>query len=216
MNTEINTEVILDWASKNAIEITPAQLTQLAQHQSMVLETNQQMNLTAITDPTEFATKHIIDSLTILPYIQGAKTLADVGTGAGFPGMVVAIMRPDVQVTLIDSLRKRVFFLQEVVDKLGLANVTAIHARGEELARTGAEYEICTARAVASMDKLAKWVMPLVAPGGIFLAMKGQEVTEELAKAKTALEKKGGLIKAVDVVDISPEISHSIITIQAR
>jgi len=206
---------IRNWAEPRNIKITDKQLSLLFQHQNKVLETNKQINLTAITDPTEFAVKHIIDSLSLLPYIPENAQIADIGTGAGFPGVVLAIMRPDIHVTLIDSLRKRIFFLQKTVDELALPNVTCIHTRAEDLARSGTAFDICVARAVASMDKLAKWIMPITKQGGTFLAMKGPNVLEELEKAKPAIAKQGGHVKSVDTVEISNEIKHSIIVIEA-
>ncbi|MCL1788144.1 MAG: 16S rRNA (guanine(527)-N(7))-methyltransferase RsmG, partial [Defluviitaleaceae bacterium] len=130
-------DLVEKWTAQHGVAITDTQRKRLATHQDMVLEKNRYMNLTAITDPVEFAVKHIIDSLTLLPYIPPALgiTLADVGTGAGFPGLALAIVREDLQVTLVDSLRKRIVFLQEVVDTLGLQNVSCIHARAEDLAR---------------------------------------------------------------------------------
>jgi len=207
-------DLVRKWASENEVAITDAQLAQLEQHQNMVLETNKYMNLTAITDPEEFAIKHIIDSLTLLSYISRGASLADIGTGAGFPGLVLAIMREDIHVTLVDSLRKRVFFLREVVNKLGLQNVECVHTRAEDLARVGKAFDICTARAVARMDKLVKWVLPATKPGGIFLAMKGPDISEELENAKPALEKQGGYVKRVDLVEIAPGLFHSIVVIE--
>ena len=207
-------QIIEEWAAKNGIEITPAQYQMLETHQCMVLDTNKKMNLTAITDPHDFAVKHIIDSLTLLPYIPAtATTLADVGTGAGYPGLVLAIMRPDLSIVLLDSLRKRVNFLQQVVDELGLTNVECLHARAVELAGAGIMFDVCTARAVASMEKLAKWVLPIVAPGGTFLAMKGPEVTKELASAEKMLTKRGGTIQKVNMMEIARGIMHSIVVI---
>lgn len=209
----MHTGLITEWAGQNGISITDAQLNLLMRHQEKVIETNKYMNLTAITCPQEFAVKHIIDSLTLLPYIQNEKKLADVGSGAGFPGLVLAIMRPSLHVTLIDSLRKRVFFLQEVIGELGLDNVEAVHSRAEDIARNGITFDICTARAVARMDKLAKWVLPITAPGGTFLAMKGPAVEEELENAKPTIAKLGGFIKAVDTVEIAPGLVHSVVVI---
>ena len=212
----MQSHLVEKWASENNIAITGTQLNLLEQHQSMVLETNKYMNLTAITNPGEFAIKHIIDSLTLLPYIpvkaKGAG-LADIGTGAGFPGLVLAIMREDMHVTLVDSLRKRVFFLQDVVNKLGLSNVECVHSRAEDLVRVGINFDICTARAVAHMDKLAKWVLPITKPGGIFLAMKGPDVADELEEAKFTLEKMNGRVKVVDVVEIAEGLAHSIVVV---
>ena len=214
----MHTGLIKDWTSNNGIVITDTQLELLDMHRAKVLETNKFMNLTAITDPREFAVKHIIDSLTLLPYIPaGCCSLADIGTGAGFPGLVLAIMRPDIHVTLIDSLRKRIFFLQEVIDELRLVNVKAVHARAEDMQRTvGPGFDICTARAVAAMDKLAKWVLPLVAPGGTFLAMKGPDVTEELEKARPVIAKLGGVIEAVDRVEIATGLVHSVVVVRKQ
>jgi len=196
--------------------LTDLQRTRLEQHKKMVLETNRHMNLTAITDPAEFDVKHIADSLTILPYIPQVEGIAlgDVGSGAGFPGIVLAIMREDIEIMLIDSLRKRVNFLHEVVQELGLVNVKAVHARAEDLAREGVAFDICTARAVASMDKLAKWVLPIVKPGGKFLAMKGPDVGAELEKAETVLRKKGGVVESVDKVEIAEGIVHSVVVVR--
>jgi len=212
----MHTGLITDWAAQNGIPITAAQLNLLDKHQAKVLETNKHMNLTAITCPQEFAVKHIIDSLTLLPYIKDGTRLADIGTGAGFPGLVLAIMRPGLHVTLIDSLRKRVFFLQEVIDELGLDNVQAVHSRAEDMARQGITFDICTARAVASMDKLAKWVLPITAPGGTFLAMKGPTVEEELENAKPTIAKLGGFIKTVDKIEIAPGLMHSIVVMSRK
>jgi len=211
----MHTGLITDWASRNGISITDAQLNLLAKHQEKVLETNKYMNLTAITCPQEFAVKHIIDSMALLPYIPCGIKLADIGTGAGFPGIVLAIMRPDLRVTLIDSLRKRIFFLQEIIHELGLENVQAVHSRAEDN-RLGMAFDICTARAVAPMDKLARWVLPITAPGGTFLAMKGPDVTQELENAKPAVAKQGGLVEAVDMVEIAPGMMRSIVVISRK
>jgi len=208
------TGLITDWAGKNSVSIAADQLSLLDMHQERVLEVNKYMNLTAITCPQEFAVKHIIDSLTLLPYIKNERKLADIGTGAGFPGLVLAIIRPDLHVTLIDSLRKRIFFLREVIDRLGLTNVEAVHSRAEDIARQRIMFDICTARAVANMDKLAKWVLPITAPGGTFLAMKGPAVEEELENAKPTIAKLGGFIKSVDKIEIAPGLVHSVVVIK--
>jgi len=212
----MHTGLITGWAGQNGISITDAQLNLLLRHQEKVIETNKYMNLTAITCPQEFAVKHIIDSLTLLPYIPTGTHLADIGTGAGFPGLVLAIMRPNLRVTLIDSLRKRVFFLQEIIAELGLDNAEAVHSRAEDIARNGITFDICTARAIANMDKLAKWVLPITAPGGIFLAMKGPNLEEELENAKPTIAKLGGLIKTVDTIEIAPGLMHSIVVVSRK
>ena len=207
--------IVKSWAAANGTNILETQLSKLARHKSMVLETNKYMNLTAITDPEEFAVKHIIDSLSLLPYIPKGVTLADVGTGAGFPGLVLAIMREDLQVVLLDSLRKRIFFLQDVIEELNLANITAIHARAGQWDDPNVpRFDICVARAVAQMDKLAKWVLPLTASGGRFIAMKGPDVSEEMEKASPTIAKFGGLVENVDEIEISPGVGRSIVVIR--
>ena len=212
----MQTAIVEKWAVENGAALTATQLNRLATHQEMVLEKNKVMNLTTITDPHDFAVKHIIDSMTLLPYIPSAQgaSLADIGAGAGFPGMVLATLREDLQVTLVDSLRKRVLFLQEVVEALGLKNVSCVHARAEDLARAGAMFDICTARAVARMDKLVKWALPITKPGGLFLAMKGAHVQAELEEAKPALAKFGGAVKTVDLIEIAPGLVHSVVVVE--
>ncbi|MCL1862886.1 MAG: 16S rRNA (guanine(527)-N(7))-methyltransferase RsmG, partial [Defluviitaleaceae bacterium] len=171
--------------------ISDEQYAMLEAYKARVLEVNQYMNLTRITEETDFAVKHIIDSLTLLPFIGHGASLIDIGTGAGFPGMVLGIMRDDLKVTLLDSLRKRVNFLRQTADMLGLPDIECVHARAEDFAKTKT-FDICTARAVASLDKLAAYALPLVKKGGLFLAMKGNDIADELEKAKPAIKKYGG------------------------
>lgn len=210
----MQSQIIGEWAKKNGIAISQLQWMQLQMHHDMVLETNRHVNLTAITEPQDFAVKHIIDSLTALKHIpQGAGTLADIGTGAGFPGIVLAIMRPHIPVVLLDSLLKRVNFLQDVVHALGLENVKCLHARAEEFARTEEKFDVCIARAVASIDKLAKWVLPMVATRGIFLAMKGPNVQDEIAKAQKMLTKHKGVVRSIEDVELPGGIKHSIVVV---
>jgi 16S rRNA (guanine527-N7)-methyltransferase len=208
-------DIILNWAQGNALEITPSQLDKLAEFQARVLEINQHMNLTAITAPADFAVKHIIDSLTLLPYIPENARLVDIGSGAGFPGLVLKIMREDLQLTLLDSLRKRVNFLRETAETLGFPNTECIHARAEDHAKTHANfYGITTARAVASMEKLAAWALPLTKSGGSFLAMKGPQIQAELQNAKPAIKKYGGSVEKIALAELAPGLSHSIVIIR--
>jgi len=207
-------DIIEHWANENNVIINAQQFEKLAAFQKRVLMVNQQMNLTAIKDDVGFAVKHIIDSLTLLPYIPENATLLDIGTGAGFPGVVLGIMRPDIHLSLLDSLKKRIQFLKESLDMLGIDGVECIPHRAEELVRTGVKYDVCTARAVARMDKLVKYALPLVRPGGVLLAMKGADVAEEVENAKNVLSKHGGIIKNVDLIKIADDINHSIIVVE--
>ncbi|MCL1883398.1 MAG: 16S rRNA (guanine(527)-N(7))-methyltransferase RsmG [Defluviitaleaceae bacterium] len=206
---------IINWAKENAINITESQLSALESFQDRVLAVNKHMNLTAITTCEDFAVKHIIDSLTLLPYIPENANLIDIGTGAGFPGLVLRIMREDINLTLLDSLRKRVIFLRETSDMLNFPEVECIHARAEEFAKKHPEvFDICTARAVAKLDKLAKYTLPLIKKGGSFLAMKGPDTTAELAEAKSAIQKYGGSVEKIAITKIAEELNHSVIIIR--
>jgi len=208
-------DIISAWAVKNNIIVTEAQMAQLEKFQQCVLSANEKINLTTITDPADFAVKHFIDSMTLLPYIPQNATLADIGTGAGFPGIVLRVLRDDIHITLLDSRNKRIEFLRQTLDELNLQNTETLHARAEEWARTGARYDICTARAVAPMDKLAKSALPLlIKPGGVLLAMKSANISEELEKAKPALEKKGGIIEKIDTIEIAEGIIRSIVVVR--
>lgn len=168
----------------------------LCAYYDLLVERNRVMNLTAITEPHEVALKHFVDSLMLLSTCdipQGA-SLIDVGTGAGFPGMVLAIARPDVRITLLDSLQKRLFFLDDVRDALGLENVQTIHSRAEDGARTALReaFDYAVARAVAPLNILCEYCLPYVRVGGSFLAMKGRSADEELAAAMNAVGVLGG------------------------
>jgi len=191
-------DLILKYAEQNNIDISRRQVEQLSEYQDMVLDVNRSMNLTAITDNVDFAVKHIIDSMTVLPYLPQKAALIDIGTGAGFPGMIIKIMRPDVRVSLLDGTRKRVHFLEETAMKLGL-DVDCIHARAEEYCRKDivGSFDVAVARAVAKLDVLGKYCLPYVKSGGLLIAMKGSDIGDEVEKSKPALMKKGGSVKEI-------------------
>ena len=153
-------------------------LLKLKKYYEILIEKNKVMNLTAITEIDEVYLKHFYDSLTISKVInlKNSKTLCDVGTGAGFPGIVLKIVYPNLKITLVDALQKRVNYLNTIIKELNLDGITAIHARGEDLKE---KYDVVTARAVANIEKLLKYTMHLVAPNGVFIAMKGN-ISEEL------------------------------------
>lgn len=160
------------------------------------------MNLTAIEEPTEVAYKHFVDSaclLRVVPDLQ-QKSMIDIGTGAGFPGVPLKIMEPALNLTLFDSLNKRITFLQELCKQLGLQGVQAVHGRAEEFGikpEYRAQYDLATARAVARMPVLLEICLPFVKKGGIFIALKGPELENEIAESSNALKELGG--KVIDV-----------------
>ena len=168
-------------------------------YRDFLIERNKLFNLTAITDPDEIDLKHFIDSLTALAYIKG-KT-ADIGTGAGFPGVPLKIMLPENEFTLIDSLSKRINFLNELTEKLGLLNVKTIHARAEDLDKC-VKYDTIVSRAVSRLNTLCEYCLPFLNIGGMFIAYKAADCEEEINEAKPAIKKLGGKIVEVKEVEL--------------
>lgn len=167
-----------------------------------LLEVNSHTNLTAITDPSEIETKHFKDSLTVLDYIKEGDKVLDIGAGAGFPGIPLRIEK-DIDLTLIDSVNKKVKFMNEVIDKLGLTNARAIHIRAEDFAKGEREtYDVVVSRAVANMATLSEYCLPMLKVGGIFIALKGPKADEELEDAQNALDILGGKVKKLDRFDL--------------
>lgn len=187
-------------ASELGIELTDRQLELFDRYASMLVEANSRFNLTRITGPEAIVTDHILDSLLCLWAVDiptGARVI-DVGTGAGMPGLAIKIVRPDLQVDLLDGTAKKIGFLCEVIAELALAEVEAIHARAEELGNDKAHrerYDVVTARALAELGVLAELCLPFARPGGRVIACKGPEVHEELAAARQMISKLGGTVE---------------------
>lgn len=154
---------------------------------NLLVKTNAVMNLTAITDPDEIREKHFTDCLELLPFLKDEASLCDVGSGAGFPGLVLAIMRPDCRFDLVEPTTKRCTFLQSVIDDLKLNNVTVINQRIEDCAHLKGKYDVVTARAVAHLSVLLELCAPFVKVGGFMIAMKGAIAAQELEEASTAI-----------------------------
>ncbi len=210
-------EILIKWAENNGIALSAAQLKQLADYQARTLEVNRHMNLTAITDDAEFTVKHFIDSLTLLPWLPQNARVLDVGTGAGFPGLPLKIARPDIKLTLIDSLRKRIFFLRETADELNLADVECVHARAEEVIRKPeykGRFDICAARAVARLSALAEYTVPFLKRGGLLLAMKGPDAREEIKEAAPVLKKLGAAVRETRRTEIGLGIAHQVVVVE--
>ena len=167
-------------------------------YMNLLLEWNEKINLTAITEPEEVILKHFVDSLTISKYIEKGSKLVDMGTGAGFPGIPLKILREDIEITLADSLNKRINFLNEVIKELKLKNIQTVHTRAEEFGKNKKyreNFDIATSRAVANLSTLSEYLIPLVRINGKAICMKGSEIKEELETAKKAIEILGGKIE---------------------
>ena len=200
-----------------AYGLDSAKTPELLTFAQMLLEKNQVMNLTAITEPIDVAQLHLLDCAAVLTLADlKHKTVVDVGTGAGFPGMPLQILEPTAKLTLLDSLNKRIGFLQEVCDALGLKHTRCVHARAEEYAREHREqFDFATSRAVAALNILCELALPMVKVGGDFLAMKSVESDEELRQAKSAIAQLGGSVESVQDYTIpGTEIRHRLITIR--
>ena len=192
--------------------------SQLARYGKLLVEKNQVMNLTAITEYDQVARLHMLDCAAVLTCADlKGKSLIDVGTGAGFPGMVLKIMEPSLELTLLDSLEKRLNWLAEVCETLGITGVRFVHARAEEQAQLPdfrEQFDVATARAVAGMNTLSEICLPYVKVGGRFLAMKSVDSGEEVERSATAISKLGGrLEKRFDYTIPGTDISHRIIPV---
>lgn len=182
-----------------ALELSPEPAEQLERYGALLVEKNQVMNLTAITDPVEVAQKHMLDCAALLGAAEFAgKKVIDVGTGAGFPGLVLKLCQRNIDLTLLDSLRKRVDWLAEVSAQLGV-QVTAIHGRAEELGKTPElreTFDIATARAVADLRMLCELCLPFVKVGGVFLAMKAEDCRDEVDASGRCISLLGGRLQS--------------------
>ena len=183
------------------IEINEEQIKSFEKYMNLLLEWNEKINLTAITQPDEVKLKHFVDSLTVLKYINDDDKVIDIGTGAGFPGIPLKIMNENTKITLLDSLNKRINFLNIVIETLNLRNIQAIHGRAEEIARNKLyreKYDVAVSRAVANLSTLTEYMLPFVKVGGKCICMKGANVNEELERAQNAIKELGGEIERVD------------------
>ena len=168
-------------------EVSEKMIDDLLKFSALLLEKNKVMNLTAVTEPTEVVTRHFLDCAALAPHMPQGGRVLDVGTGAGFPGMPLAILCPETEFVLLDALRKRIDFLNEVIETLGLTNVTAVHARAEDFAKDSrASFDMAVSRAVADLRTLSELAVPMVKVGGAFLAMKAEDCTEEVEAAANA------------------------------
>lgn len=212
-------DLLINGIKELGLEISDIQIEQFCRYYEMLVEKNKVMNLTSITDFDEVVIKHYIDSLLVVKVIpiNECKTMIDIGTGAGFPGIPIKIMFPHLKVTLLDSLNKRLDFLNDVIKELELKNITTVHGRAEDFGKKEEyreKFELCVSRAVANLSTLCEYCVPFILEGGRFVSYKSQFSTEEKIEAEKAIDILGGRIKANKLVKLPfTEIKRSFIII---
>lgn len=211
-------QLMLEYAKKINISLSKEQLMQFYEYMNLLIKWNKVINLTSIIEPKEIIIKHFIDSLTVLDTIDKNDTIIDVGTGAGFPGIPIKIVFPETEVVLLDSLNKRIIFLNEVIEKLKLKGIKTIHGRAEDLGRDNfyrEKYDIAIARAVAPLNILMEYLMPFVKVEGKCICMKGSTIEEELENSKNAIKVlSGGRIEEKEFNLPNTDIKRNIIEIR--
>ena len=217
---ERETAYIIDEMHKLGISLTEQQSEQLYEYYRLLVEWNSFMNLTGITEFSEVVQKHFVDSLSIVKVknMNDVDNLIDVGTGAGFPGLPLKIVFPHLKVTLLDSLNKRIDFLNAVIEKTGLTGIETIHGRAEDFAKPGLTreiYDLCVSRAVANLATLSEYCLPYVKIGGEFIPYKSGEVADELQDAKSAVFLLGGKVESCENFDLpGSDIHRSLVRIK--
>lgn len=214
----ISFEKLQEYAKAFGVELDEAALLRYDIYARLLTEWNKKINLTAITDPQEIVLKHFADSISLLKYCeipQGAKVI-DVGTGAGFPGIALMIARPDINLTLLDSTKKKLTVLDDILVQTGLT-AELVHSRAEEAGKSAKfreRFDIATARAVANLRELSEYCLPFVKPGGMFISMKAAKAEEEINGAKKAIALLGGELIKTDSFELFEAGERSIITVK--
>lgn len=212
-------ELLKSSCKEIGIDIDDKKINQFIKYKELLLDWNKKINLTAITEEKEIVLKHFIDSISILKYIElENKNVIDVGTGAGFPGIPVKIMCSSIELTLMDSLKKRISFLETICKELDINDVNCVHMRAEDGGRNiiyREQFDFCISRAVADLSVLLEYCMPFIKIGGEFISLKGPNIKEEIIKSEFAIKELGGEILSINYINIPfTDIKHSIIKIK--
>lgn len=212
---------ILNTAANNeGLQLDEKKYNQFIVYKDLIKEWNEKVNLTAITEDDEMVQKHFIDSMKVFKFdkLKGAKRVIDIGTGGGFPGIPMKIINPDTEMVLLDSLNKRINFLNEVINKLELKNIKTIHGRAEDFAQEinyREKFDVAVSRAVANLTVLSEFCIPYVKVGGYFVAMKGPAIDEEMKDAKQAISLLGGKVERIEQVNIEgSDLKHNLVIIK--
>jgi len=212
---------IMNKASINVgLEFNEKKYAEFMRYKDLIKEWNEKINLTAIKEDEEIVKKHFIDSMKVFEFdqLKNAKNIIDIGTGGGFPGIPMKIIKPEINIVLLDSLNKRIKFLDEVIKDLQLENIKAIHGRAEDYAQEvqyREKFDIAVSRAVANLTVLSEFCIPYVKVGGYFVAMKGPAVEEEIKLSKNAIRMLGGKIEHIKKVQIEDsDLNHNLVIIK--
>lgn len=212
--------ILQNFCEGTGIDYKEEYYEKLMTYMNLVIEWNQKINLTAIVQEEEFFIKHFLDSISVFKFnkLLNSNKIADIGTGAGFPGIPMAILSPSINYTLVDSLNKRINFLGIVKEKLELSNIELIHSRAEDLAMNPnyrAKYDAVVSRAVANLPVLCEYSLPFIKKGGYFVALKGPNVVDEIPNGREAMRILGGQLEKVEEVNLNEEIkSHKLVIIK--
>ena len=214
-------EFIKEKLSVLNLNITNDIICNFIHYYEMLVEKNKVINLTAITEFEDVVIKHFCDSVALCKYMDLNKkiTLADLGTGAGFPGVPLKICFPELDITLIDSLNKRLIFLDEVIEELGLQNIRTVHSRAEDISHNKMyreNFDICVSRAVANLSTLSEYCLPLVKQDGKFISYKSGEIDTEAEAAKNAIKILGGELSSIERFELADDISRSFVIIDKK
>ena len=203
--------------NKNKINLKESKIQKFYDYMNLILEWNEKMNLTAIKDEKEFVVKHFIDSLSTNYLVENEEKLLDIGTGAGFPGIPLKINNDNLNVTLIDSVNKKITVLNDVIDKLELNKIEALHIRAEELAKNNnyrEKFDVVTTRAVSNLSTIAEYMLPFVKIGGKAICMKGPNIEQELKESTKAIQILGGQVEKIEKLNINEEFERNIVIIK--
>lgn len=217
MSIEEFKKVFLEEADKNNIKVNDNEIEKLYKYMIGIIEWNDKVNVTAITEEKLFIVKHFVDSLLINHYLQGKEKIIDIGTGGGFPGIPLKILNSNKKFTLIDSVNKKLNVIRDLSEKIKLENLEIIHARAEDLANTKEFreiYDVATTRAVSNLSTILEYMLPFVKVGGIAICMKGPNYKEELDEAKKAIEVLGGKFEQIETFNLEGEMERNILVIR--
>ena len=209
-------EVFKKELAKNKIELKKENSELFYIYMKEIIDWNEKINVTAITDEKEFLVKHLVDSLTINRFVESGKNLIDIGTGAGFPGIPLKISNPNLHVTLIDSVNKKLNVIRDISSKMNLDRLEIIHTRAEDLAMQKGyreSFDYATTRAVSRLNTIVEYMLPFIKVGGKAICMKGPNIKEELEEAKKAIEVLGGKVESVENILLDDEFERNIVII---